>query len=699
MVAVRDEEQDVSPPPQFLNRELSWLEFNRRVLALAENTSLPVLERAKFLAITGSNLDEYFRVRVAGVLSKLEAGTTTAGPDGRSPRETLDAIRVQTQAQYDAMAAVFLDELDPLLQKEGITYSTMEMLDEDDKEWLDQQFQNRIFPVLTPLAYDPAHPFPYISDLSLSLAVFVRHSDSGDPDFARVKVPPILPRFVVMPDGERFVPLELVIAEHLSELFPGREVLSHCAFRVTRDADFDISDDADDLLSAVETQLRGRRFGDAVRLEVEDHISDEALAILIEELEVTANDVYRVRGPLDMGGLFALYDLDRPDLKYLAYQPVCAPAIATATANGRSIFSLLRDRDVLVHHPYESFEDSVEALISAAATDPDVLAIKLTMYRTSRESPIVRSLVRAAEAGKQVVVLVELKARFDEEANIEWARVLERAGVHVAYGLVGLKTHSKIALVVRSEGESIRRYAHIGTGNYNSTTARIYEDLGLFTANPEIGADLTELFNVLTGYSDQRSYRRIVVSPHNTRDTVLELMATEAATEGGRVTFKLNSLVDPDIIRGLYAASQAGTRIELIVRGICCLVPGVPGLSENIHVRSLVGRYLEHSRIFRFGSAKSHRTYLIGSADLMQRNLDARVEALVAVEDARLQKRLDQILDLGLRDDALAWTLAGDGTWHRVSASGQLNSQDQLQRLAVQAASRAGSRLRSRDRT
>ena len=445
--------------------------------------------------------------------------------------------------------------------------------------------------------------------------------------------------------------------------------------------------------------MRGRRFGDAVRLEVEDHISDEALAILIEELEVTANDVYRVRGPLDMGGLFALYDLDRPDLKYPAYQPVCAPAIATATANGRSIFSLLRDRDVLVHHPYESFEDSVEALISAAATDPDVLAIKLTMYRTSRESPIVRSLVRAAEAGKQVVVLVELKARFDEEANIEWARVLERAGVHVAYGLVGLKTHSKIALVVRSEGESIRRYAHIGTGNYNSTTARIYEDLGLFTANPEIGADLTELFNVLTGYSDQRSYRRLVVSPHNARDTVLELMATEAATEGGRVTFKLNSLVDPDIIRGLYAASQAGTRIELIVRGICCLVPGVPGLSENIHVRSLVGRYLEHSRIYRFGSAKSHRTYLIGSADLMQRNLDARVEALVAVEDARLQKRLDQILDLGLRDDALAWTLAGDGTWHRVSASGQLNSQDQLQRLAVQAASRAGSRLRSRDRT
>jgi polyphosphate kinase len=700
MAASPDEEPEspeVSPTPRFFNRELSWLDFNARVLALAQNPSLPVLERAKFLAITGSNLDEFFRVRVAGVLSKLEAGTTTRGPDGRSPRETLEEIRVQTQLLYDAMSTVFHDELDPLLQKEGITYSTMEMLDEDDKEWLDQQFQNRIFPVLTPLALDPAHPFPYISDLSLSLAVFVRHAESGVPDFARVKVPPILPRFVVMPDGERFVPLELVIAEHLSELFPGREIMSHCTFRVTRDADIDISDDADDLLRAVETQLRGRRFGDAVRLEVEDHIADEALAILVQELELTHDDVYRVKGPLDMGGLFALYDLDRPDLKYPAYQPVCPPSIATATATGRSIFSLLRDRDILVHHPYESFEDSVEAMISAAATDPDVLAIKLTMYRTSRESPIVRSLVRAAEAGKQVVVLVELKARFDEEANIEWARVLERAGVHVAYGLVGLKTHSKIALVVRNEGEAIRRYAHIGTGNYNPTTARIYEDLGLFTANHDIGADLTELFNVLTGYSDQRSYRRLVVSPHNTRDTVLELTAAEAATEDGRITLKLNSLVDPDIIRGLYAASQAGTRIEIIVRGICCLVPGVPGLSDNIHVRSIVGRYLEHSRIYRFGNAKSHRTYLIGSADLMQRNLDARVEALVAVEDARLQKRLDQILDLGLRDDALAWELCTDGSWHRVSPDGQLNSQDQLQRLAVQAASRAGSRLRTRE--
>ncbi|MFA9444337.1 RNA degradosome polyphosphate kinase [Egicoccus sp. AB-alg6-2] len=673
-----------------LNRELSWLQFDERVLALAEDPTLPLLERAKFLAIFAANLDEFYQVRVAGLKEQVAAGVTGSGADGMPPSEQLRVIAEMATALSRRAAALFGDELVPALRQAGIRFLDVDDLDAADRRHLAQVFDDQIFPVLTPLAVDPAHPFPYLSNLSLNLAVIVQDHEHGEQRFARIKVPPLLPRFVALPDGERFVPLEQLIASQLGRLFAGLEVVEHHVFRVTRNADFEIEEDeADDLLLAIESELTRRRFGSLVRLEVEPGMSEAVQRLLLRELEITPAEMIALPGPLDLSGLDTLYALDRPDLKHPTLASVTQPRLAAATGGEHpDLFAALREGDVLVQHPYDSFTTSVRAFLEAAATDPQVLAIKITLYRTSgRDSPISRALLDAAEAGKQVVALVELKARFDEEANIAWARALEEAGVHVAYGVVGLKTHTKICLVVRQEGDRVRRYAHIGTGNYNDRTARIYEDLGLLTADPDIGADLSDLFNVLTGYSRQAEYRKLIVAPATYRQRMLELIEREAQAEDGHVVAKMNSLVDSRIIEALYAASQAGTRIDLIVRGVCCLRPEVPGMSDNVRVRSIVGRFLEHSRIFRFGSADRGLDYVIGSGDWMPRNLDRRVEALVPIEDPALQERLEEILQTCLDDDRLAWRLRPDSAWERVAPAAGVDTHEVLQQ-------RARSRLR-----
>ncbi len=677
--------------PRYINRELSWLDFNARVLALAEDRESPVLERAKFLAIFSNNLDEFFQVRVASLHDKLAAGLGTPSPDGLTPAEQLRAIRPRIEDLIARQATVFLHEIAPALGDAGIVLSDWESLDDDDREYLVDVFHRRIFPVLTPLAVDPGHPFPYISNLSLNLAVSVRDPGNGARRFARLKVPPLLPRFVVMPDGERFVAVEQLIAAHLGTLFPGMEIEEHDTFRVTRNADVTLEDDeeADDLLAAVELELRRRRFGRAVRLEVSTTMATETRELLMRELELEAGDVYVIDGPLELSGLMAVYDLDRPDLKDPSWVGVTQPLLVDEDGDARDLFAVLREREVLVHHPYDSFSTSVVAFIEQASRDPQVLAIKQTLYRTSGDSPIIKSLIRAAETGKQVAALVELKARFDEQANIAWARALEEAGVHVVYGLVGLKTHTKTALVVREEGDSIRHYCHVGTGNYNPKTARIYEDIGLLSADPELGADLAELFNYLTGYSRQTEYRRLLVAPAGLRQSILDLIAAERDDPdgAGRIVMKMNSLVDTTVIDALYEASQAGVQIDLIVRGICCLRPGVPGLSENIRVRSIVGRFLEHSRILAFGERRE-RHYVIGSADLMPRNLDRRVEAMTPIFDPELQGRLQEVLDVSRDDDTLAWTLAGDASWTKVPTEKGVNAHLRLQELAFERARR-----------
>jgi polyphosphate kinase len=705
------------PPPEvivdgehrYINRELSTLDFNRRVLALAESTDQPLLERAKYLAIFASNMDEFFQVRVAGLKDQQAAGLAGTAPDGLSVSAQLKAIRLEVNDLLARRRRVFGDEIVPELAAHGIRLSSVEALDDEDRAWMEEVFAERILPVLTPLAVDPGHPFPYISNLSLNLAVIVRDPVGGDRRFARLKVPPLLPGFLVMPDGERFVPLEQVIAEHLGSLFPGMEIESHHAFRVTRNADLTLEEEeADDLLAAVEMELRRRRFGRAVRLEVEDAMTEEVRTLLARELDVNGDDVYQMEGPLDLSGLWAVEGLDRPELKDDPFVPVTPPGLLAADDEPLDIFAAIAKGDILLHHPYDSFASTVEEFVAQASRDPAVLAIKQTLYRTSGDSPIVRSLIRAAERGKQVAALVELKARGDEAANIGWARALEQAGVHVVYGLVGLKTHSKTSLVVRQEGDGIRRYCHIGTGNYNSTTARLYEDVGLLSASPELGADLTDLFNFLTGYSRRVEYRELLVAPATLRPRMLELIAAETARgDGGRIVWKLNNLVDGQIIDALYDAAAAGVRIDLITRAICCLRPGVPGLSDNIRVRSIVGRWLEHSRIYYFGNgadvgpgagqirdpaATIHRgsgvddagdggglvpvprslpdggLVLIGSADMMGRNLDRRVEAVVPVIEPDLAARVREILDVELADDRLAWELHGDGTWHKIPA-------------------------------
>jgi polyphosphate kinase len=672
----------VSPDVRYLNRELSWLDFNARVLALAEDSSLPLLERAKFLAIFSSNLDEFFQVRVSGLQEQLAAGVRSNAPDGLDQVEQLRAIRERVEELVARQARVFTKDVAPALEDAGVAFADWDELDEVEQAALTREFEARIFPVLTPLAVDPAHPFPYISNLSLNLAVAVRHPTTREERFARIKVPPLLPRFVALPGQTRFVPLEQVIAAHLDALFPGMEILANHPFRVTRDADFELTDEAEDLLAAMESVLRQRtKFGVAVRLEVDPRMTPDVLDLLCRELELGPQDVYIVDGPLDLAGLWDLYALRRPELKYETYAPQTPPALAGEEPD---VLWAMRNGDVLLHHPYDSFTTSVEAFVEQAARDPAVLAIKQTMYRTGGdEAGIVQSLVKAADAGKQVVALVELKARFDEQANIERARMLEQAGAHVVYGLVGLKTHAKILLVVRQEADGIRRYCHVGTGNYNPKTATTYEDLGLLSADPALGADLSELFNHLTGYSIPGEYHELIVAPTQLRPTLQELIRSQAQP-GGRIMLKMNSIVDAKLIDELYAASTAGARIDLIVRGICCLRPGIEGLSDGITVRSIVGRYLEHSRIARFGEAGApDAEYLIGSADLMPRNLDRRVEAMVRVAVPRLQSRLDEILELNLADDELAWNLEPDGTWTKVPTIVGIESHVRFQELAI----------------
>ena len=666
-----------------MNRELSRLDFDSRVLSMAEDRARPLAERIRFLAIVSDGLDDFFQVRVAGLHEQLVAPLMLTSPDGMTPEQQLEGIGERVRRLGDRLSDAFNSDIVPALADAGFKLTNASVLSKADRRLLSEVFQKRIFPVLTPLAVDPAHPFPYISNLSLNLAVMVRDPMRHQPRFARVKVPPLLARFIALPDGERFVPLEQVIAMNLPALFPGMEIVSHHFFRVTRDADLDLDDDeAEDLMAAVQAELlRKRRKGRAVRLEVAPDMSPDVLFLLLHELELGSEDVYTVTGMLDLTSLLSIHvpgaHPERP------WMPATQPRLRPGSGEPVDFFGVLRSGDLLVHHPYDSFVTSVEAFVEQAARDKDVLAIKVAMYRTSGpESPIACALKSASQLGKQVVALVELKARGDEQANIEWAKSLEGAGVHVVYGLVGLKTHAKLMLVVRQEGEAVRRYAHIGTGNYNAATAGSFEDVALLTADPDVTADVAELFNYLTGYSRQTTYRKLLVAPTTLRSGMVKLIQEEAAKPDGRIVIKVNNLVDPEVIDALYRASQDGARIDLIVRGICCLKPGVPGLSERIHVRSLVGHYLEHSRIFRFG-AEAGRRMLIGSSDLMPRNLDRRVEAVVPVTDPGLNQEIEQFLELELSDDTLAWELAADGTWSKIPAGQGINTQDLMRRATL----------------
>ena len=656
------------PEDRYLNRELSWLDFNARVLALAADTSLPLLDRAKFLAIFASNLDEFYMVRVAGLKRRDEMGLKVRSADGLTPREQLRLIAERTQQLATGHAQVFMESVRPALAEHGIEFVRWSDIPESDRAELSRYFNDQVFPVLTPLAVDPAHPFPFVSGLSLNLAVTVTSPSDGGQHFARVKVPDNVDRFIRLDStvGEtetiRFLPMEELIGAFLPALFPGMEIVERHAFRITRNADMDVEDRDEDLLQALERELARRRFGPPVRLEVSGNMSEHMLGLLLRELDVDPGDVVQVPGLLDLKSLWQVYGVDRPALKERPFVPTTNPAFTDR--EGKSIFATLREADVLVHHPYESFSTSVQRFIEQAAADPDVLAIKQTLYRTSGDSPIVNALIEAADAGKQVVALVELKARFDEQANIKWARALEDAGVHVVYGLVGLKTHCKTCLVVRREGSTIRRYCHIVTGNYNPKTARLYEDVGLLTAAPDIGADLTDLFNSLTGYSRKVGYRNLLVAPEGIRRGILERIGREMEahrhTGQGRIRMKANAIVDEEIIDGLYRASQAGVQVEVVVRGICALRPGVEGFSENIFVRSILGEFLEHSRVMHFRAIEE---CWIGSADMMHRNLDRRVEVMAQVKDRRLSGYLDEVFDSAMNPATRCWELGPDGRW------------------------------------
>ncbi|MFC6093874.1 RNA degradosome polyphosphate kinase [Saccharothrix lopnurensis] len=664
------------PDDRYFNRELSWLDFNARVLALAEDASQPLLERAKFLAIFASNLDEFYMVRVAGLKRRDETGLSVRSADGLTPREQLSSISKRTQELVEQHARAFLDHVRPELEKHHISIVNWAQLTDFEKLRLTNYFTDQVFPVLTPLAVDAAHPFPYISGLSLNLAVTVRDPEGGAERFARIKVPDNVPRLVRVEKDRTsptatFLPLEELIAAHLGELFAGMQVVECHAFRVTRNADLEVEEDQDeDLLQALERELARRRFGPPVRLEVSGDMTDHMLERLLREMEVDPADVVQVPGLLDLSCLWQLYSVDRKQLKDAPFVPATHSAFGERETP-KSIFATLREGDVLVHHPYDSFSTSIQRFIEQAAADPRVLAIKQTLYRTSGDSPIVDALIDAAEAGKQVVALVEIKARFDEQANIKWARALEKAGVHVVYGLMGLKTHCKTSLVVRQEGSRIQRYCHIGTGNYNPKTARLYEDIGLLTAEPTIGADLTDLFNVLTGYARQDHYRSLLVAPYGVRRGIVERIGHEIelarAGQPAGVRIKVNSLVDEEVIDSLYRASQAGVPVEVVVRGVCALKPGIKGLSENIHVRSILGRFLEHSRVFHFAGAGEH---WIGSADMMHRNLDRRVEVCVRVTDPKLTAQLDSFLDSALEPTTRCWVLQPDGEWEAWPADG-----------------------------
>jgi polyphosphate kinase len=668
-------------PERYLDRELSWLAFNTRVLELAEDPGVPLLERANFLAIFANNLDEFFMVRIAGLKRRILTGLAVPTNVGTAPTEVLSHIQDRAHELQTRHAQAFRALVKPALDDEGIHVETWADLGVVDRAALDEIFANQIFPVLMPLAVDPAHPFPYISGLSLNLSIRVRNPKTGKEEFARLKVPPMLPRFVQLPDDSsgflRFIPLEDLISNHLGDLFPGMEVMDHHEFRVTRNEDVEVEEDeSENLIQTLERELLRRRFGPPIRLEITDDMDELTLELLVRELDITDSEVYRLPAPLDLGGLFELAKIDRPALKYKKHVPTTAVQLMPLEPNSPpDIFGSISRQDILLHHPYESFATSVQAFVEQSAADPNVLAIKQTLYRTSGDSPIVEALIAAAESGKQVLALVEIKARFDESANISWARKLEKAGVHVVYGLVGLKTHCKLALVIRQEGGVLRHYSHIGTGNYNPKTSRIYEDLGLLTASNTVGKDLTRLFNELSGYAVEKKFKRLLVAPRLLRKGLLKRIRIETrnAQNGlpSGIRIKLNSIVDEAIIDALYRASIAGVPVDLVVRGICALKPGVPGLSENITVRSVLGRYLEHSRVFSFHNDGDPQVY-IGSADMMHRNLDRRIEALVRLTDPHHLRYIDQIFTLALSDETAAWSLAGDGTWtrHYLSANG-----------------------------
>jgi polyphosphate kinase len=661
---------DLNDSGLYFNRELSWLQFNARVLELAEDADVALLERVKFCAIYSSNLDEFFMVRVAGLHDQIDAGIEKPLQDGRTPRETIEAIRRIVREQASRQSRCLNRDLRPALAEHGIRIVGYADVDRAERKSLDERYRRQIFPVLTPLAVGLGRPFPYISNLSLSLGVIVRDPVTDARTFARVKVPKeMLPRFVPVGDGRTFVPLEDLIAGNLDSLFPGMEILDNHVFRVTRDADFTVSDEADDLLQAVEDELRARRFGEAVRVEVGDGMSSAMLEQITRALEVDTDDVFEVDGLLDLQDLWDVVRISgHAELRDPPWQPVTPPRLQADEGEEPDILSAMRKGDVLLHHPYDSFVTSVERFVEQAVSDPDVLAIKQTVYRTSDDSPLVPALIRAAERGKQAVCLVEVKARFDERANIQWGRALEEAGVHVVYGLPALKTHAKCILVVRREGDGVRHYLHIGTGNYNAKTARLYTDFGLLTCDEELGADVADMFNFLTGFARPRGYRQVLVAPVHLRDGIVaEIERTIAARENGksaRIRMKMNSLVDRECIQALYRASQAGVHVDINTRGICCLKPGVPGVSENIRVVSIVGRFLEHSRIYSF-ERDGDETVYIGSADLMPRNLDTRVELITPVHADGLRSDLTDALDRCFADNVNAWELSTEGTWTR----------------------------------
>ncbi|CAN7428969.1 RNA degradosome polyphosphate kinase [Microbacterium foliorum] len=669
------------PDHRYHDRELSWLAFNQRVLELAEDPSLPELERANFLAIFASNLDEFFMVRVAGLKRRILTGLAVPTNIGRSPADALADIAREAHALQLRHADAWKSLVRPALAESGIEITEWAELTDEERAKLSEYFGAQVFPVLMPLAVDPAHPFPYISGLSLNLAIRIRNARTGRQEFARLKVPPMLPRFVEVPgSGEikRFLTLEELIANHLGDLFPGMEVLDHHAFRLTRNEDVEIEEDeSENLIQALEAELLRRRFGPPIRLEITDDMDEVTMDLLVRELEITDQEIYRLPGPLDLRGLFDLSRIDRPDLRYPPHLPTTAVAFQPTGSNTRAdIFKAIRKSDVLVHHPYESFTTSVVSFLEQAARDPHVLAIKQTLYRTSGDSPIVEALIDAAEAGKQVLALVEVKARFDEANNIVWARKLEKAGVHVVYGLVGLKTHCKLALVIREEDGVLRHYSHIGTGNYNPKTSRIYEDFGLFTTDAQVGKDLTRLFNELSGYAIEKKFKRLLVAPlHLRKGLVRQIDHERRNAENGKpasIRIKVNSMVDEEVIDALYRASAAGVKVDVWVRGICSLRTDLEGISDNITVRSILGRYLEHSRIFAFHNGGDAQVY-IGSADMMHRNLDRRVEALVRVTDPGHMKDLLDFFDLAMDPGTTSWHLGADGVWtrHATDAAGK----------------------------
>lgn len=672
-------------PERFSSRELSRLEFGARLLDLAEDQTVPLLDRCKFIAIFADMVDEFFQVRVVSLEDKVAAGVQTPGIDGVRPRQQLALIRERVIDLVERQDRLVLDVLIPELNNLEIQVVKHSELDEDSRANMARYFDDNIFPVLTPLSVDPGHPFPMISNLSLNIGVLVKDEANGDERRARIKVPSSLPRFLPA-GGGRYVLIESVIMAHIDRLFPGMTISQADLFRVTRNADLSLDEDeADDLLVAVEIELRRRRFGDALRIEIQKGFSEDFLDLLMSELNLDRDHVYVSEAPLSLHDFWSLYAIDRPELKSETWSPVTPKKLLDGDHVG-NVFQAIQQGDILLHHPYDSFTDSVEQFISQAAEDPKVLGIKITLYRTSGDSPIVASLIRAAGSGKQVVALVELKARFDEEANIEWARALEDAGVHVVYGIVGLKTHSKIAMVLRSEDQKTNCYVHIATGNYNGKTARVYEDFGLLTCNQEIARDAVQLFNYLTGFAKSVKFEKLITSPHNTRDQILECIITEAAKgEKGKIDIKVNGLTDPSIIDALYQASEMKCEIRLIVRTLCCLRPGVPGFSSNITVHSLVGQFLEHSRIFQFGRrGEEDYRLIIGSADLMERNLDRRVEVLVPITDVSVQREISDAFEITWSDDEFTWILGTDRRWRRIQTVNHTSAQESFKKLALQ---------------